>query len=103
MSCEPWGLEPPCRLGALHVRGIAVKRDYTKAYYNFNLAAHQGHVVATYNLAMMQLAGRARRTGLPKGFTDSRKRSMRRHRLEKALDAPSSTRESVAETSNSTN
>jgi TPR repeat protein len=35
------------RLGALHIRGIALKRDYTKAFYNFNLAAHQAGL---YNL-----------------------------------------------------
>ena len=40
---------------------LQVKRDFTKAFYNFNLAAHQGHAVAVYNLAMMQLAG----VGLP--------------------------------------
>ena len=44
----------------MHAKGAAC-RDYTKAFYNFNLAAHQGHAVALYNLAMMQLAG----AGLP--------------------------------------
>ena len=35
----------------------AQKKDHAKAFYNFNLAAAQGHAVATYNLAMMQLSG----------------------------------------------
>jgi SEL1 protein len=33
------------------------KRDHAKAFYNFNLAAAQGHATATYNLAIMQLSG----------------------------------------------
>ena len=31
------------------------RRDHAKAFYNFNLAAAQGHATATYNLAVMQL------------------------------------------------
>ena len=33
------------------------RRDHAKAFYNFNLAAAQGHATATYNLAIMQLSG----------------------------------------------
>ena len=33
------------------------RRDHAKAFYNFNLAAAQGHATATYNLAVMQLSG----------------------------------------------
>ena len=33
------------------------RHDHAKAFYNFNLAAAQGHATATYNLAVMQLSG----------------------------------------------
>jgi SEL1 protein len=45
-------------LGALHVRGVSpLARDYTKAITYFGLAGAHGHVLASYNLAMMQLGG----------------------------------------------
>jgi TPR repeat protein len=71
-------------LGALYARGIPAvlpgdagaslasdappKRDSAKAFYNFNLAAAQGHATATYNLAVMQLSGAV---GSPRGCESS--------------------------------
>ena len=41
LAAEQGSAEAQFHLGALHIRGIALARDYTKAFYNFNLAAHQ--------------------------------------------------------------
>ena len=40
-----------------HAYARPSRRDHAKAFYNFNLAAAQGHATATYNLAIMQLSG----------------------------------------------
>ena len=57
-AAERGSMEAQFHLGALHVRGVApLARDYTKANTYFGLAAAQGHSLASYNLAMMQLGG----------------------------------------------
>ena len=57
-AAEKGSMEAQFHLGALHVRGVApLARDYTKANTYFSLAAAQGHSLASYNLAMMQLGG----------------------------------------------
>ena len=58
LASEKGSMEAQFHLGALHVRGVApLARDYTKANTYFSLAAAQGHSLASYNLAMMQLGG----------------------------------------------
>jgi SEL1 protein len=57
-AAERGSMEAQFHLGALHVRGVSpLARDYTKANTYFGLAAAQGHSLASYNLAMMQLGG----------------------------------------------
>jgi SEL1 protein len=77
-AAEAGSPEAQFHLGALYARGVfgkdapkeenaekesenayarPSKRDHAKAFYNFNLAAAQGHATATYNLAIMQLSG----------------------------------------------
>lgn len=42
-------------LGVMHLNGWATKYSQTQALHYFTLASKMGHVLATYNLAMMHL------------------------------------------------
>jgi SEL1 protein len=61
-AAEQGSADAHAALGVLHARGAAgAQRDPSKAFLHLNTAAHSGHLLATYNLARMQLAG----LGLP--------------------------------------
>ena len=49
--------EAQFNLGAMHIAGLGVRKQYDKALHYFTLSAHQGHTLALYNLGQMHLNG----------------------------------------------
>lgn len=45
-------------LGYMHQKGMRGRKNAQKAFHYYSMAAHAGHLLAMYNAAMMQLAGK---------------------------------------------
>merc|ERR1711871_1142328 len=56
-AAEHGNPEGQFNLGAMHIAGLGMPRDHSKAVHFFTLAAQQGHIIALYNLGLMHLNG----------------------------------------------
>ena len=56
-AADKGNAEAQFNLGAMHIAGLGVRKQYDKALHYFTLSAHQGHTLALYNLGQMHLNG----------------------------------------------